>query len=540
MDPEAQQLKGLLSSRAWRLDNLYQVVDEDSRVVPFVARGEQLEFRRDAENLNFVPKARKLGMSTEIVLENGDACIFSPNFKAAIIDKGEEDAWEKLQIFRFAWENGPKHRDARIAAIWREIHAANPLTSDSNGELGWDNGSCFQAGVSFVGATPQSLHISEYGPICAQKAARGLEIRRGSMNAVPMHGRVTIETTMEGGRIGPCYDIFRLALKSSKKIKEERTPLDWRLHFFSWLGHPSYILPGFSPHKAETHQYFQELTAKYGDELFRRYGYREVPLARQAWWEGKKETAKDEMPQQFPTVIDECDMAVTVGAIYPEMTTVRAQGRVNNRVFAEKGYPLYTFWDLGTEDAVAGWCIQEVGREINVIDWSAGEGVGAESVADVIRRWSAQHGEVHMNFLPHDAEIREKGTGLSYRQQLTKYGITNVIIVPRTPQIFIGIDEVRRRLPRMWFHSRCDEVVKNRMGDELPGGVGRLESYRKKPNPAGGVQGLPVKDGICDHTADALRTYGEASAQNLIVGATIYQPQPQAGRVRAVMSGSAW
>ncbi len=527
-----------LRDREWRLDHLYMIVDEETGVVPFAARSEQLEFRHNARNLNFVPKARKLGMSTEIVIENLDACIFQPNFGAAIVDKSEEDAWKKLAIARFAWENGPSHPDPNIRTLWREaIYKANPLKADSNGKMEWDNGSSFEAGVSFTGATVQSLHISEFGPIAAQRPAKALEIRRGSMNAVPPSGRTTIETTMEGGRLGACWEIFSMAKAAAGK--QDKTILDWQLHFFSWLGHPSYVLPGCRPINPDTLKYFKELHGKYGDWLQQHFGYREVPLDRQAWWEGKKQTLRDEMCQQFPTVIDECDMAVTVGAIFPEMTGVRARGQINDRVFVERGLPLYSFWDLGTEDNVAGWLIQECAREINVIDWSAGEGVGAAGVADVMRRWALEHGQISAHFLPHDADTREKGSGLSYRQQLASCQIPMSItyVVPRTPQVWIGIDEVRALIPRMWFHVRCDQDVRSRNGDRLPSGVARLEGYRKSLNPIGGIKGVPLKDGICDHTADAMRTYAEAKKLNLLAAAS-GERNPAGLTVK--LAGSSW
>ncbi len=225
------------------------------------------------------------------------------------------------------------------------------------------------------------------------------------------------------------------------------------------------------------------------------------------------------MCQQYPTTIDECDLAIVVGAIYPEMISVRASGRV--REFpVERNCPLWTFRDLGTGDNVAGWLVQETGRDISVIDWSAAEGIGAAGVAQVLTRWTREHGILSGIFIPHDAEIREKGSGLSYRQQLIAAGVpaNAITVVPRTPNVWVGIDKARLLLPRMWFHSRCDRtVVVN--GQKLPGGISRLEGYRKVPNAAGGVKGQPFKDGLCDHTADALRTYAETRRLSLLKAA---------------------
>ena len=113
------------------------------------------------------------------------------------------------------------------------------------------------------------------------------------------------------------------------------------------------------------------------------------------------------MCQQYPTVIDECDLAVVVGAIYPEMLSVRASGR--GREFpVERNCPLWTFWDFGTEDNVAGWLLQETGRDISVIDWSAAEGIGAAGVAQVLTRWTQEHGILSGIFIPHDVKSAKR------------------------------------------------------------------------------------------------------------------------------------
>lgn len=516
-----------LSDRAWRLDHIYVILSEDGKIIPFDARPEQRQFRRLRHYRNFVPKARKLGMSTEIVLENLDECIFTPNLLAAIVDKSEADAFAKLNIARFAWEAGPRHPDPAVGWLWAQIHRANPLTTDNEGVLSWSNGSAFEAGVSFTGSTPQRLHISEFGPIAAQKPAKAAEIQRGSINAVPPGGIIDIETTMEGGRVGLCYHYFRLAKESAGS---DLSPADWRIHFFSWLGHPSYRLDGRACTDADAIKYFAELSEKYGVD---------VPPERQAWWAARRRELHDEIWQQYPTVVEECDKALVLGAIYPEMTAVRVQGRVCDFP-PEIGPPVFTAWDLGSSDNMAGFLIQPAGKDINVLAWSAGEGKGAPAVAEVIRAWEAQFGRITAHFLPHDANITDKGSGKTYLAQLVEAGIlaSQIRVVPRTPDVWAGVNEVRKRLPRMWFHSRCDVEVRAPDGQRLPSGIARLEAYRKHINHGTGVvRQLPVKDGVCDHTADALRTFCEADSLGMVVGSMPLRPgqQPEGATARAIM-----
>ena len=525
MTPEVQALQEKLASKEWRMENLYIILPEEgAQPVPLKMRAEQERFLRERHNRNFVPKARKLGMSTVIVLDNGDECIFNPNFSAGIIDLAEKDAFDKLGIFKFAWDNGPSHPDPHIATLWKSIHKANPLTRERDGRLEWSNGSTFAAGTSYVGKTPQRLHISEYGPISAASPAKASKIKRGSINSVPPDGIVDIETTMEGGKFGECYLLFSLALENEGKPLSK---LDWKLHFFPWHGHPSYVLPGGKPLRGETMDYFAEIEKSHGLK---------IPIERQAWYEAKKREQGEDVFQQFPTTIEECDRQIVPGQIYPEMKRVRSEGRV--KAFnPERGRPFFTCWDLGSSDNMAGWLTQPTGRDHCFFEWCAGEGAGAASVAEVIREWERKYGPIAGHLVPHDADLTDKGSGKTYVAQLVECGIprSSIIVVPRIPDLWVGVNEVRKILPNCWFHPATDEPIATEAGAKLPSGVGRLEGYRKKLDQSTGItRDVPVKD-CCDHTADALRTYAEALSRNL-VRADVKKPSA----VRGVVVKSGW
>lgn len=499
-------ITALLSNRWWRLENLYLIINEDGDIEPWVMRDEQREFLRDRHTRNFIPKARKLGISTAAVLSNGDECVMNGTFKAGIIDITEKDAWDKLDMFRFAWNQGPFHPRPEIAAVWKLIHASNPLVSDSAGKMEWKNESSFTAGVSYTGKTPQRLHISEYGPISAQNPRKADKIKRGSINAAPLSAIIDIETTMEGGRYGACYGFFKLAKDATGKAL---SAADWKLFFFPWYNHPSYRLPGQRAHNHETLEYFRKLEEEHGLS---------IPDERQAFYEAKKREQGDDIYTQFPSVVSECDRLIVPGQIFPEMTALRARGQVTD-FQQEPGLPLFTSWDLGSSDNIAGSLIQPAGKAHNVLDWTAGEGKGAPAVAEVIRRWEAQYGVIAGNLLPHDAEITDKGSGKTYVQQLIECGIqqNKITVVPRIPDKWVGINEVRRLLPNFWFHARTDKPLMTETGDKLPSAVERMEGYRKAIDHSTGVaKPYPVGD-ICSHYADSVRTYAEALSRSLVV-----------------------
>jgi len=507
MNPAIQALEKKLSDKRWRLENLYLILEEGGgEPAPIELRQAQSKFLDNRKNRNFVPKARKLGLSTIIVLDNGDECIFNANTRAGIIDLTRIDAFDKLEIFKFAWDNGPFHPDPDIAALWRSIHANNPLISEAAGKLEWKNGSGYTGGTSYTGKTPQRLHISEFGPISAAAPMKALKIKRGSINSVPPNGIIDIETTMEGGEYGECYQLFDMALSNEGKV--DPTIMDWKMQFFSWLDHPSYKVPGSKAFNGPTLDYFKMLKDEHGLE---------VSDERQAFYEAKKREQGEEIFLQFPTIIEELSRRSVPGQIYPEMTKIKADGRVRSFT-KEQGYPVFTCWDLGSSDNMAGWLVQPAGKDHNWLKWCAGEGAGASGVAEVIRAWEAD-GPIAGHLVPHDANLTDKGSGKTYVDQLVECGIPRekIIIIPRISDMWVGVDEVRRILPNSWFHSDCDEIIETATGAKLPSGVGRLVGYRKKIDKSTGItRDVDVHD-ICSHTADAIRTYAEALSKDLVV-----------------------
>lgn len=296
----------MLSNKAWRMANMYQILNEDGEIVPFVMREEQIRFLTERHFRNFVPKTRKYGISTVIVIDYLDDCIFANPLKpvhAAHVDYRDEDAQKKLDIAKRAWMEGPNHPDPNIAEIWRGLHESNPLVTCNDHELSWSNGSVQQASTSFMGGTPIRCHVSEFGPLAAQFPERAAKLKRGTFNAVPVHGVMDIETTMEGGAFGDCFEIFELAAGNEGR---EMTPGRWKMFFIPWWRHPSYIMPGRRPEKDKTKLYFADIYARFGLT---------IPLDRQAWYEDKQEEQGWDMYTQYPTVISECLM-IGSGACY--------------------------------------------------------------------------------------------------------------------------------------------------------------------------------------------------------------------------------
>ena len=154
-----------VGSQAWRLNNLYHIVDEQGQDVLFKMRPAQRLFFEDYTYFNIVLKARQLGFTTLIDLIGLDMTLFRQDFTAVIIAETREKA---ADIF----EKKVRHPYDRLP---KEIRDWCPIVSHSaEGELRFGNGSCIKVMVSARSGTCQFLHVSEYGTVCAMQTAKAL------------------------------------------------------------------------------------------------------------------------------------------------------------------------------------------------------------------------------------------------------------------------------------------------------------------------------------------------------------------------------
>lgn len=138
-----------------------------------------------------------------------------------------------------------------------------------------------------------------------------------------------------------------------------------------------------------------------------------------------------------------------------------------------------------------------------------------EQDAGKIREWEGRYGPVAAHFLPHDAARRDPH-GHSYVESLAAMGLHAVRVVPRTPDVWRGINVLRGLLSKSWFHRATMAQRVNLRGDKEPSGLACLEMYRTAPAGASGVcREAPLHD-AASHSADAARTFAEAHSHGLV------------------------
>jgi hypothetical protein len=152
---------------------------------------------------------------------------------------------------------------------------------------------------------------------------------------------------------------------------------------------------------------------------------------------------------------------------------------------------VWTAFDLGIDDSTAIWFAQVTrSGEWRMIDYIEDSGAGLDHYVRLLQQRPYVY-ERHL--LPHDAEVRELGSGRSRTETLNSLGVRPTRTV-RQHSVADGINAVRMILPRAWFDAeRCAK------------GIHALRHYRREWNEAAQTwRSSPVHD-HASHGADAAR-----------------------------------
>ncbi len=159
---------------AWRLNNLYWIVDKSGRRIRFKFNWAQEQLYRNLHYHNVILKARQLGVSTFVSLFMLDRCLFNSNVRAGTV---AHDLPSAKGLFRdkvkYPYENLPE-----------QLRAVRGALNDSSDELLLSNNSSLRIATSMRSGTLNYLHVSEFGKICARFPDRAREVVAGSLNTL--------------------------------------------------------------------------------------------------------------------------------------------------------------------------------------------------------------------------------------------------------------------------------------------------------------------------------------------------------------------
>ncbi len=473
LSPSVQFAYEKYSSWEWRLNNIYYIINKDAKRVKFEFNWAQDELFSRMHEMNVILKARQLGMTTFIQIFMLDCCLFNKNIHAGTIAHRLDDA---RAIFRdkvkYPFENLPLG-----------LRQALAITKDSEDELHLSNNSSIRVGTSLRSGTLQYLHISEYGKLCAQFPEKAREVRTGALNTVQAGQVVFVESTAEGQE-GHFYEICEGA-RAKGRIGTKLTPLDFKFHFFPWWKEAEYAIdPSGVTIGAEFARYFAGLENEHGIRL---------TAAQQAWYVKKAEVQLADMKREFPSTPDESFEASVEGAYYAsEMAAAELQRRIGV-VAAEYDLPVHTAWDIGVGDANAIWCFQLLPASVRLLWYYENSGEGMPHYLEYLRQLGVAKGwRWGLDYMPHDARVKEWGSGLTRIEQLTAAG--------RHPRLVTrhgvddGINATRQVLKICEFDQAGCEA-----------GIRALKNYRKEWDEERATWKSYPRHDAASHGADAFR-----------------------------------
>jgi hypothetical protein len=447
-----------------RICNIYKIRDADGVVRIFCPNEPQCEvlwqvYVKGTKRIA-IPKARQLGISTLIALIIFDRANFGNDVNGAIVDATQPAAQGKLAMVKFAWEK--MDDELKDAAV-----------EDSKGALGWANGSLIIAGLRARGRTLQVLHISEWGPIAFEDAARSEEIVTGAIpSASGKNAWIFAESTHKGGKGGDWYNLIK---RSVSILPEHRTDEDFLVMFFAWWREKRYTLEGDTGQiTREVNQYLDQKEMQITVSTMQRFRF--TPGQRLFYFK-KREALGRKIYAEFPTTLEECWMAPTPGAIYSaEVDKARITQRISKNVGWYQGFPVYSAFDIGAAVNTKCWLFQAIGDRINLLECLTG-GDDCNTPAAWAKRLKEKQYAYGGHFLPHDGETL-------WRNLMVEAGLKGVVVMPRVIDEWDNINDALQAFSRCYFNEDgCEE------------GLDGLEAFRSKQEADGvTIRNVPVHD----------------------------------------------
>lgn len=204
----------------------------------------------------------------------------------------------------------------------------------------------------------------------------------------------------------------------------------------------------------------------------------------------RREMGDDAFNQEFECSFD----AAVKGTYYAKLITDLIQGprpQITS-VPHDPALGTITAWDLGIGDSLVVWFAQRHFREIRIIDYMEMSGM-EDGLGSVVRELNRKPYTYTTHILPHDAAVRDLGTGKTRIETLRTLGIKGIETLPRT-KVDDGINAVRNLLPMCWF----DEEKTHR-------GVECLREYRREWDEKLGIFKTKPLHNEYSHAADGFR-----------------------------------
>lgn len=455
VDPElstGEFVRRYLSSKLWRLNNLYSVVNKEGAPVRFrMNLAQHIVYGASREHPRvIILKSRQQGISTFWLVSYFDDALFEPHLNIGMMAQGIDEASTLLERSKFLWDNLPP-------AV-KEIMDVR-LDKDNSKEFTFSNQSSIFIRTSFRSTTLQRLHVSEMGKIANNYPQRAKEVKTGTLQALAKGNTGIIESTAEGmNMFKEMWDAAELAKHSGHMSAKDFYPV-----FLSWLDDPDCLETVDQAEDKEARDYFLDLERKVGRKLSKQQ--------RNFWIVQRRELGGD-IYQEYPATAEEAFTASRDGTFWNRQfqELVVRRDRVEEGLW-DPNLTVDVYIDIGIDDYGVLLFKQWDGRlgEYRIIDEYWNQNFDMAHYMDV----AMERGyTIKKMAFPHDVNAREYAGGNTgkggrartrldiAREKAKKEKWSCQVTTVTKSSIVDGIECVRRVLPKLRIDSRCEYLIK--------------------------------------------------------------------------------
>lgn len=443
-------LTNYLSSKLWRMNNLYTVINKS---------GQEEIFRMNyAQHLTYssamvhpriiVLKSRQQGISTLWLISYFDDALFNKNTSVGLMAQGLDESEKLLERIKTLWT----HLDQDV------LNFLNVRKRKENSkEFAFSNNSTIFVRTSFRSATLQRLHISEFGKIANANPARAKETKTGTLQTIAAGNNVTIESTAEG--INDFKTMWDTAV-SYEQSGEPLAPKDFKPVFLSWVNDPDCTLSIKQSISQSQLKYFEELEETLSITLTQE---------QKNFWVSQYRELGEEIYQEYPATPEEAFRKVKDGTYYSRLYRlwVANKGRERSNLY-DPNLPVLAAFDLGIDDCTFIIFYQLYRGEIRFIDefFDVGQDVAYYCDKMISTGYNITNVE-----LPWDAETRCLQTGDTvldsfedfYREAIhrgvIKQGSAPIFNVQDKNGFYDGVENVRKMIRKLYIDKCCIETI---------------------------------------------------------------------------------
>jgi len=469
-----------VTSKSWRLNNLYRIIDRNSNSIPFKLNNVQMDVLNNIHNRNLILKARQLGMSTFAVLYLLDEALFNENVAAGIVSYSLEHAQHIFKrIIGHAIDTFPSQLKPLIG-----------ITQRSAREITFNNGSSLRVDTTLRGGSYPLVLISEFGKTCARNPQKAEEVVTGTLQSVSRDGTIIIESTGEGS------DGFfaEMVVEANRRGNENISQLEYHLFFYPWLDEPSYILEEKVVYDVSLTDYFNRIERESG---------RKISQFQRNWYAVQSRILGDKIKQEFPSTVSESFLSSSDAYYFAEsISNAYLQSRCLYTPLFDALFPVYLAMDIGVNDLTVIIFFQILHGEIRIIDYYEDKNKGIDFYAKFLLQDKPY--QYHTIFLPHDARKRDiLDTSNTYERDFRR-------LFSATNTKFHVLKRMDKQLSISHANIMLDRCVFN--ASKVKPFIDQLLKYRKKWSEQQGRYLEDPEHNIASNYADAFQYTVQAVA----------------------------